>query len=192
MTITITIGRIEQCTTEAIVNPANEGLRRGGGACGHIFAAVERAGGVDRLEAACRAIGRCPTGSAVTTPSFGLPSKFIIHAVGPVWSNGNRDTITTNDLSPAERRDLLLLKSTYEAVVAECRTHGITSVSVPAISTGIFRLPKELGAAVAHAVCGSQNDVAVTLMAFDEENRRYLTAAPGSVATTVLRQAGII
>lgn len=192
MTVTITIGRIEVCATEAIVNPANEGLRRGGGACGHIFVAVERAGGVDRLEAACRAIGKCPTGSAVTTPSFGLPARYIIHAVGPVWSKGNREEITTDDLYPAERRDLLLLKSTYEAVVAECRTHGITSVSVPAISTGIFRVPKDLGAAIAHAVCGNQASIDVTLVAFDEENRRYLTAAPGSLATTVLRQAGII
>lgn len=192
MTITITVGRIERCATEAIVNPANEGLRRGGGACGHIFAAVERAGGLDRLETACRAIGGCPTGSAVTTPSFGLPARYIIHAVGPVWSKGNRDTITTNDLSPIERGDLLLLKSTYEAVLAECRANGITSVSIPAISTGIFRVPKEFGAAIAHAVCGAQADITVTLVAFDQKNHRYLTAAPGSVATTVLRQAGII
>jgi len=192
MTITITIGRIEECATEAIVNPANEDLWRGGGACGHIFAAVEQAGDVNRLEAACTAIGKCPTGSAVTTPSFGLPSKFIIHAVGPVWSKGNRKEIATSDLSPTERDDLLLLKSTYEAVLAECRANGIASVSIPAISTGIFRVPKELGAAIAHAVCGAQTDITVTLVAFDEENRRYLENAPTSVATTVLRQAGII
>jgi len=190
MTINISVGRIERCATDAIVNPANEALQEGGGACGAIFGAVRNLGGVDQLKAACRAFGGCPTGSAVTTPSFGLPARYIIHAVGPVWHG--RDAVTSNDFTESERRELALLVCTYVAVLTECRTHGIGSVSIPAISTGIFRLPKELGAAVAHAVCGAQTDITVTLVAFDEENRRYLENAPTSVATTVLRQAGII
>lgn len=198
MTISITVGFIEWCTTDAIVNPANEGLRRGGGACGDIFDTVEMAGGVDRLVAACRAIGHCPTGSAVTTESFGLLASHIIHAVGPKWTGGNRKTITTPDLTDSERNDLLLLKSTYEAILGQCLANGLGSVSIPAVSTGIYGVPKELGAAVAHAVCNSQSGIAVTLVAYGRDprprwvNHRTLVEAPHSASTAALRQAGII
>ena len=66
--------------TDAIVNAANSGLMMGGGVCGAIFSAA----GAARLQTACLKIGGCRTGDAVITPGFDLPSKHIIHAVGPV------------------------------------------------------------------------------------------------------------
>jgi O-acetyl-ADP-ribose deacetylase (regulator of RNase III) len=190
MNITITTGNIVHSATNAIVNPANESLSRGGGTCGAIFDAVEKAGGVARLKADCQKIGHCPTGSAVTTSSHGLAAQYIIHAVGPVWHG--RDVISTNNITSGERHELLLLKSTYQAILAECHTYGIGSVTIPAISTGIFKLPKDLGAAIALAVCEAQTQIAVTLIAFNGLNRNILAAASTSTATAVLSQAGII
>ena len=72
---------ITDLSADAIVNAANDGLWAGSGVCGSIF----RAAGHDKLQAACNAIGHCDTGSAVITSGFKLKSKYIIHAVGPVW-----------------------------------------------------------------------------------------------------------
>ena len=93
MTLTIIQGNITYAETDAIVNAANSALREGGGVCGAIFGAVKKVGGQDahrKLTEACQAIGHCPTGDAVITPSFGLKATHIIHAVGPVWSGRTR------------------------------------------------------------------------------------------------------
>lgn len=71
---------------DAIVNAANSSLAPGGGVCGAIFAAA----GHTALEKACRAIGHCDVGSAVITPGFDLPARYVIHAVGPIWQGGAR------------------------------------------------------------------------------------------------------
>jgi O-acetyl-ADP-ribose deacetylase (regulator of RNase III) len=78
---------ITQLKADAVVNAANTGLWAGGGVCGAIF----RDAGHDKLKAACDAIGHCDTGSAVITPGFDLPAKYIIHAVGPIWDGGNKN-----------------------------------------------------------------------------------------------------
>ena len=70
---------ITKMPVDAIVNAANSALAPGGGVCGTIFAAA----GYDQMEAACRAIGHCDVGHAVMTDGFGLPAKYVIHAVGP-------------------------------------------------------------------------------------------------------------
>jgi len=190
MRVTITTGNIVTSATDAVVNAANERLLRGEGVCGAIFSAVERAGGITQLTDACKKIHHCPTGSAVTTESFGLNCRYIIHAVGPVWHG--RVAIATADFTDTERRELELLKNTYEAILTECRAHGNRSVTIPAISTGIFNLPKDLGASIAFAVCSAQSDVEVVLIAYDDENRHYLEAASTSKTTSLLAQAGII
>ena len=84
-TISIRKTSITSIAADVIVNAANEGLWAGGGVCGAIFSAA----GHDKLKAACNAIGHCDIGSAVITPGFNLPAKYIIHAVGPVWRGGN-------------------------------------------------------------------------------------------------------
>ena len=83
-TISIRKGDLTKFDTDAIVNAANEGLWAGGGVCGAIF----RAAGMQELQEACDRIGHCDTGSAVITPGFRLKAKYVIHAVGPVWSGG--------------------------------------------------------------------------------------------------------
>lgn len=117
---------ITDLDTDAIVNAANEGLWAGGGVCGAIF----RAAGHAKLQAACSAIGHCNTGSAVITPGFDLKAKYIIHAVGPVWSGGNN-------------REPQLLYGAYYKSLELAVENGCHSIGFPLIYAGIFGYPKD-------------------------------------------------
>ena len=124
---------------DAIVNAANEALLPGGGVCG----AIHDAAGPE-LAVACRRVAPCPTGEARLTPGFHLPARYVIHAVGPVWYGGG-----------AGEADLLA--QTYRASLHLARTHGLKSVAIPAISTGIYGYP--LGAATGIAVATVRAEV---------------------------------
>ncbi|MFM8387941.1 MAG: macro domain-containing protein [Actinomycetota bacterium] len=178
---------------EAIVNPANEQLREGGGMCGAIFGKVRRKGGDQahrQLTDACRRIGHCPTGEAVITPSFGLSIPHIIHAVGPIWT-GRKPLPVGARLTESEASHFALLESTYCSILHLCEADGIKSVAIPGISTGIFGFPKELAAAVAVAVCQSHDiDMTVNLVAYDDVSFEYLLAAPSAVAIDWVRSVG--
>lgn len=83
-------GNIVKIRADAIVNSANDKLKAGDGVCGAIFAATTDKG--DALQAECNQIGFCPTGSSVITRSYGLPSDYIIHAVGPQCATPGKPT----------------------------------------------------------------------------------------------------
>lgn len=117
--------------TDAIVNAANDSLAPGGGVCG----AIHRAAGPE-LARACAAIGRCPTGEARLTPGFGLPARYVIHAVGPVWRGGGAG-------------EAKLLASAYGSAMQLAAEHGLRSIAFPAISTGIYGYPLELATPIA-------------------------------------------
>jgi O-acetyl-ADP-ribose deacetylase (regulator of RNase III) len=101
--------------------------------------AIHRAAGRRLLEA-CEELGGCATGDAKATPGFDLPAKWVFHAVGPVWSGGNR--------SEPER-----LEGCYRRCMELAREHGAKTIAFPAISTGIYGYPKEPAAEIAVRVC---------------------------------------
>lgn len=133
-------GDITRFRADAIVTAANEELRGGGGVDG----AVHRAAGPELLKA-IRAIGGCPTGSAVITPAFDLSTngvKHVIHAVGPIWYGGGR----------GEER---LLRGAYEKSLELAAGAGDRSIALPSISTGAYGFPLEKAAPIAVAAASS-------------------------------------
>ena len=129
--IALVQGDITAEETDAIVNAANSGLRGGGGVDG----AIHRAGGPSIMEE-CRKIGSCPTGQAVVTGGGNLKARYVIHTVGPVYRGGSRG-------------EAGLLKSAYRESLKRVTEKGLTSVSFPAISAGVYGYPLEEAARIA-------------------------------------------
>ena len=115
---------ITKLATDAVVNAANTGLWEGGGVCGYIF----RDAGSREMTEACNKIGHCEEGSAVITPGFKLPAKYVIHAVGPRWSGGNNN-------------EPKLLYSAYMQSLLLAKENNLHSIGFPLISAGIFGYP---------------------------------------------------
>lgn len=156
MPFSIVRNDIARVNADVLVNAANERLAAGGGVCGAIFDSA----GASRMAAACAQIGRCPTGSAVTTPGFDLPCRWVVHAVGPIWRGG----------AHGERE---LLRSCYRSVFAEVARLGAASVAFPLISSGIFGYPVrealDVARAEASAFLDDHPDVEVTLVVFTRD-----------------------
>ena len=126
-------GDITEQRVDAIVNAANHRLAGGGGVDG----AIHRRGGPEiKRETAERYPGGCPTGSAVITRGGDLIAKYVIHAVGPVWSGGT-------DGEPE------LLAAAYKRSLELAVEHRCTSVALPAISAGAYGYPVHRAAEIA-------------------------------------------
>jgi O-acetyl-ADP-ribose deacetylase (regulator of RNase III) len=120
----VIFGNIVEATTDAIVNPANSNLILGGGVAG----AIRTAGGAE-IQIECNKIGHCDVGDAKITRAGSLKAKWVIHAVGPVYSE--------YEAKEAER----LLRSAIRAVFRIVSEKGLLSVTFPLISAGIFGYP---------------------------------------------------
>lgn len=130
--IEIIRGDITKLDVDAVVNAANRALAGGGGVDG----AIHRAAGPELMQELNRYDG-CATGEAVLTRGYRLPAKYVIHAVGPVWSGGMRSEPD-------------LLERAYESSFARARDAGdVRSIAFPAISTGVFGFPKREAAEIA-------------------------------------------
>ncbi|PIE14498.1 MAG: O-acetyl-ADP-ribose deacetylase [Rhodobacterales bacterium] len=175
-------GDITTLNVDAIVNAANRSLLGGGGVDG----AIHRAAGSGLLEE-CRGLGGCETGEAKITGGYGLPARYVIHTVGPVWSGG-------------EAGEPGLLAQCYKRSVALARRAGCRSVAFPAISTGVFGYPPEAAARIAVravrealAAEGVPDDISgeipdgfsdhlkVVLVAFDAPGEEVLRGVLGAV-----------
>jgi O-acetyl-ADP-ribose deacetylase (regulator of RNase III) len=116
-------GDLTERDVDAIVNAANSHLQHGGGVAGAI---VRKGGQVIQDES--DKIGFTPVGTAAITTAGKLPAKFVIHTVGPRMGEGDED----NKLKNAVLSSLMLASQ-----------KGLKSISIPAVSSGIFGFPKD-------------------------------------------------
>ena len=114
-------GDITELQVDALVNAANEELVLGSGVAG----AILKKGG-ESIQRECSRIGSTPVGTAVMTGAGDLLAKRVIHAVGPRMGEGDEDR---------------KLSSAVRSALALADRHGLKSIALPAISTGVFKFP---------------------------------------------------
>ena len=129
--ITAIQGDITIQKVDAIVNAANTWLRGGGGVDGAIHAAAG-----SKLLEECITLGGCKTGEAKITKGYNLPAKYVIHTVGPFFDEEDHQMET-------------LLSNCYRNSLGLAVSHKIRTIAFPAISTGVFRYPKDMAAKIA-------------------------------------------
>lgn len=135
-------GDITTLRCDAIVNAANSALLGCFVPChGCIDNAIHTYAGV-QLRLACAELMAAqghpePTGRAKITPAFNLPSRYVLHTVGPIVRN--RPTA----------RDEALLAACYRSCLALAAAHGARSVAFCCISTGEFHFPSARAAQIA-------------------------------------------
>jgi len=156
-TISVLSKDITTLEVDAIVNAANATLLGGGGVDG----AIHKAAGPGLIDE-CRKLKGCPIGQAKITSAYNLPSKFVIHAVGPVWKGGDFG-------------EEGLLASAYTNPIRIADNMKLKSIAFPNISTGIYSFPKELAAeiaitAVKNALKKFKSIKEIIFCVFDQEN----------------------
>lgn len=124
---------ITKMNTDAIVNTANQFPEVGEGCDTAVY---EAAGYEELLSYRKEHIGEVPEGEVFITPGFHLPAKYIIHAVSPLFING--------EMGEEDK-----LRSCYRKGLELAYEKGIASIAFPLISTGSFGYPKEEGMRIA-------------------------------------------
>ena len=131
--IQITKSDITKLSVDVIVNAANAALCGGGGVDG----AIHRAAGPKLVEE-CKGLGGANTGQVKQTLAYKLPSKYVFHAVGPVWYGGHKN-------------EEAHLKSCYLSSLEMCREQNLTSIAFPSISCGAYRFPYQLACEISYS-----------------------------------------
>jgi O-acetyl-ADP-ribose deacetylase (regulator of RNase III) len=159
--IEIIRGDITALDIDAIVNAANTTLLGGGGVDG----AIHRAAGHELL-AECRALGGCQPGEAKITRGYKLPARYVIHTVGPFWTDGKRG-------------EPQILANCYRNSLQLAAGNRIKTIAFPAISCGAYGYPIREATRIAVATTreflaiDDKIDKVVFVVASDEILRAY-------------------
>ncbi|MFT4629704.1 MAG: O-acetyl-ADP-ribose deacetylase (regulator of RNase III) [Arenicella sp.] len=156
--IEIIEGDITTANVDVIVNAANAIMLGGGGVDG----AIHEAAGPQLLEE-CRKVKavkniRCPVGEARITLAGNLPSKYVIHTVGPRYHR--------------EEQPRALLTAAYINSLELALENGCESIAFPAISCGAYGYPIRDAAGVAMQACGASkySDIDVFFYLYGQKN----------------------
>ncbi len=144
---------ITKVRVDAVVNPANPCLKEGQGTSRAVFQAAGR----ELLQKACEKAGRCDMGKAVITEGFGLPAKYVIHAVGPMWQGGGQGEDG-------------ILYSAYMESMKLARKWRLESMAFPLLSSGSYGYPKERALAIAVSAISDflmENEMMIYLVVYD-------------------------
>ncbi len=135
--------------------------------------AIHRAAGPELL-AECRTLGGARTGEVKLTRGHRLPARFVLHAVGPVWSGGG------------DGEDAALA-SCYRHALALAAEHGVRTIAFPAISTGVYGFPLERATRIAvaevrRALAAPTSVESVVFCCFSADDREVYEAVLGEAA----------
>ena len=144
---------------DAIVNTANPLPTYAGAVDRSIYLAA----GAEDLLKERRKIGPIPVGEAAWTPAFKLPAKYIIHTVGPAWTDGRHGEVEA-------------VRSCYQNSLRIASELKCKSIAFPLIATGAYGFPKDLALEAATSVIYQfllQNEMLVYLIIYDQSSLDY-------------------
>lgn len=144
---------ITKIKCDAIVNPTDKHYSHGGG----VDAAIHEAAG-EELYRTCLEQGVLGVGKAVITPAFSLPSKYVIHTVGPWWMGGKSG-------------EEALLRSCYRECLELAKANKCKKIAIPLIASGTFGFPKDKVLKIAVDEISTfliENEMLVYIVVFDK------------------------
>ncbi len=156
MSFNIVRNDITKVSADAIVNTANPGPVYAGGTDAAVYAAA----GAEALLEERKKIGDIAVGQSAVTPAFALNAKYIIHTVGPEWTDGKHG-----------EKDAV--RDCYENSLKLAKELGCESIAFPLIATGVYGFPKDEALKIAVSVFSEfllKEDMEITLVVFDKES----------------------